>query len=138
MNLTTAHIIATLAHYGQVDKAGLPYIGHPERVSASVPEPYKVVAMLHDVVEDTHVTLDELRDWGLSPVDAKALALLTHDPAIPYMDYIRGVKSNEIARTVKLADIADNMRPGPPSEAREAKYREALAILSASPYTAHL
>ena len=67
-----------------------------------------IVALLHDVVEDTDYTLDELREMGFGDPVMEALALMTHDSAVPYMDYVVMLKCNPIARTVKLADLRHN------------------------------
>jgi (p)ppGpp synthase/HD superfamily hydrolase len=103
--------IAAQAHEGQKDKEGLPYILHPLRVLSSVEgEEAQVVAVLHDVVEDTSVTLDDLRRAGFSAVVLAAVQCVTHGKDEPYAEYVVRCKANEIARRVKLADLADNWR----------------------------
>ena len=100
---------AAKKHYGQVDKAGAPYIEHPRAVALKLDgELEKVVALLHDTVEDTDATIEEIRDLFGNEV-ADAVALLTHDKSVPYMDYIESVKSNDVARKVKMADLSHNM-----------------------------
>ncbi len=102
--------ISVEAHSNQMRKNGDPYILHPLRVMfrQSTPETM-IVAVLHDVVEDTSVNLDDLRDAGFSPVILDAVALLTHGENDPYEIYIDRIASNPLARSVKLADLEDNM-----------------------------
>lgn len=132
-----ARAIAEKAHAGQVDKAGKPYINHPAHVAASVEgDKAKAVAWLHDVVEDTDTTFEDLSASGIDDDVIEALRLLTHDKSVPYMDYVAGVKSNDLARTVKLADLAHNSDLSRLSEVTDAdlerveKYRNAIALLS--------
>jgi HD domain-containing protein len=103
--------IAAQAHEGQKDKEGLPYILHPLRVMSRVEgEEAQIVAILHDVVEDTKVTLDDLRRAGFSEAILAAVQCVTHLKDVPYADYVVGCKQNPIARQVKLGDLADNCR----------------------------
>lgn len=132
-----ARAIAEKAHAGQTDKAGRPYIGHPAHVAASVRgSKAKAVAWLHDVVEDTDTTFEDLAAAGIDEEVIAALRLLTHDAAVPYLDYVAKLKGNELARTVKLADLAHNSDLSRLSEVTDAdrerleKYRKAIAILS--------
>lgn len=107
-NLIKAFIVAIKAHQGQKDKGGKPYILHPIRVSLNVKgKDEKIVALLHDVIEDTSYTIDDLK--FLSKEQKEALLLLTHDDNTPYMEYIEEVKKNKIASKVKLADLEQNM-----------------------------
>lgn len=109
-DIEKAIVIAVQAHQGQKDKAGQPYILHPLRVMLSQKEPEAMIAaVLHDVVEDTDVTLDQLAEAGFSKDILDDVRLLTHDQCIPYMDYIKSIAANHIARQVKLADLIDNM-----------------------------
>ncbi len=109
--LETAIRIAVAAHAGQTDKGGAPYITHPLRLMAAVDEEEaKIVALLHDVVEDTAVGLDDLSREGFSEDILNAVDILTHRRNEPYADYVVGCKSNPLARQVKLADLADNSR----------------------------
>lgn len=111
MNLQRAIEIAVVAHAKQVDKQGQPYITHPLRLMNSVEtDAAKIVAVLHDVVEDTDVTYDSLRAAGFDDVALGALKLLTHDKSVPYADYVIAIKPNATARAVKLADLRDNTR----------------------------
>lgn len=106
-----AQEIATKAHMGQVDKAGKDYINHPKRVAERLlneSENVQVVAWLHDVVEDTSVTLKDLEQIFNKDV-ISALTLLTHDKSVPYMEYVEKISHNEIARKVKMSDLIDNM-----------------------------
>ena len=97
------------AHKDQKDKSGLPYVHHPFHVAELMPdEKTTVVALLHDVIEDTSYTLQDLREMGFDQDVLDALALMTHDKSVPYMDYIARIKGNPIARTVKLADLRHN------------------------------
>ena len=101
--------ISFLAHKDQVDKSGMPYVYHPFHVAEQMDDEYSTcVALLHDVVEDSDITLDDLKAEGFPPEVIDALALLTHDDSIPYMDYIRKVKTNPIAKKVKLSDLEHN------------------------------
>ncbi|MCB1225873.1 MAG: hypothetical protein KDK99_08705 [Verrucomicrobiales bacterium] len=102
--------IAVQAHAGQKDKSGAPYIFHPIRVMSQCSSPAaKIVGLLHDVVEDTSVTFEDLEKEGFDPGVLAALRLLTHDDAVPYEDYIQRVKTDPIATEAKLADLQDNM-----------------------------
>lgn len=110
---STAERIATTAHAGQTDKAGVAYIHHPRAVaalaaSAGADPEVVAVAWLHDVVEDTAVTVDELRTAGLSDRQAAALDALTHRPDEPRADYIARIAANADAAAVKRADIGHN------------------------------
>jgi (p)ppGpp synthase/HD superfamily hydrolase len=102
--------IAVQAHAGQADKSGAAYIFHPIRVMTRCTSPEaQIVGLLHDVVEDTPVTFEELEGEGFSKTVMEALRLLTHDSQVPYEDYIREIKSNAIATEAKLGDLQDNM-----------------------------
>ncbi|MGE3806929.1 MAG: HD domain-containing protein [Gemmataceae bacterium] len=103
--------IAAAAHAGQKDKQGKPYLTHPLSVMGRVDdEQAQIVAVLHDVVEDTDVTADDIRRAGFSAAILDALALVTHDKQQPYADYVVACKGNPTARQVKLADLAENHR----------------------------
>lgn len=102
--------IAVQAHAGQKDKSGAAYIFHPIRVMMRCTSPEaKIVGLLHDVVEDTSVTFEELEAEGFSVDVLAALRLLTHASEVPYEDYIQQVKTHPIASEAKLADLEDNM-----------------------------
>jgi len=103
--------IAAQAHEGQKDKEGMQYILHPLRVMNQVEgEEAQIVAVLHDVVEDTKVTLDDLRHAGFSEAVLAAVQCVTHRKDEPYADYVVGCKKNPIAKQVKLGDLFDNCR----------------------------
>lgn len=104
--------IATKAHKGQIDKAGVPYIEHPKKVASFVHTPIeKVVALLHDVVEDTDYTFKDLQNEGVPAEAIEALRLLTHNENTDYIDYIDSIikSENKLAITVKMADLKHNM-----------------------------
>lgn len=96
------------AHEGQLDYNGVPYIFHPIHLAEQMDDEIScTVALLHDVVEDTEVTLEDLkREFPKDVTDA--VALLTHDISTDYFDYVRAIRTNPIARKVKLADLAHN------------------------------
>lgn len=109
--LEVALRIAADAHAGQTDKEGLPYILHPLRVMHLVTAPAaRIVAVLHDVVEDTPVTLDDLRAAGFADEIVEAVRLVTRFPGQSYTDYVVAAKANPVAVAVKLADLTDNSR----------------------------
>ena len=132
-----AYKIAVEAHKGQTDKAGADYILHPVTVASNVgaDESAMIVALLHDVVEDTNVTLEDLQDL-LTPEEISALKLLTHNDEAPYLDYVRLIGTNSLATKVKMADLQNNMdlsRLPTVTEKdlkRVEKYKMAFAILS--------
>lgn len=109
--LEKAILLAKEAHKGQKDKGGAPYIEHPMRVMAAVrTTDEKIIAVLHDVMEDTSLTVCDLKSrLGLSDDLLYALQLLTRDPYQNYMDYIRRLAQNPLAAAVKAADLEDNM-----------------------------
>lgn len=96
------------AHHGQLDYNGIPYIFHPLHLAEAMDDEISCcAALLHDVVEDTPVTLEELaREFPAEVVEV--VALLTHHAGVPYFDYVREIKTNPVAVKVKLADIAHN------------------------------
>ena len=97
------------AHVNQVDKTGLPYVFHPFHLAEQMNDEYStIVALLHDVVEDTEISFEDLeKEYPIEVIEA--LKLLTHDPKIDYMDYVKSITKNEIARKVKLADLTHNL-----------------------------
>lgn len=127
--------IAYDAHNGQLDKSGVPYIFHPIHLAEQMQnEDECIVAILHDVVEDTNITFDELEKEFSSTV-IEALKLLTHEASVNYMDYIRNIKDNPIAKVVKLADLHHNsdvtrlQKRTEKDIKRNQKYAEAIRIL---------
>lgn len=101
--------IAYYAHHGQFDCNGMPYVFHPIHLAEQMDDEYSCcVALLHDVAEDTSVTLEELsKDFPLMVIEA--LKLLTHEKGTDYFDYVRRIKDNPLAKKVKLADLEHNM-----------------------------
>ena len=97
------------AHKEQKDKSGMPYVFHPFHLAEQMTdEATTVVALLHDVVEDTNTTFEDLEKQGFDEEIISALRLLTHNDDTPYMDYVAEIKSNKIAIAVKLADLRHN------------------------------
>lgn len=96
------------AHHGQFDKSGIPYILHPVHLAEQMDDEISCcVALLHDTVEDTHMTLEDLvKEFPREVVDA--VALMTHAQGVDYFDYVRAIKTNAVATKVKLADLAHN------------------------------
>ena len=124
------------AHKDQVDKTGVPYVFHPFHVAEQMTsEASTIVALLHDVVEDTDYTLDDIVAAGFGKEIVEAVALMTHEDDVPYLDYVAKLKDNPIAREVKLADLAHNSdlsRLGEiddETKQRLEKYEKAKAIL---------
>lgn len=104
--------IARTAHKGQRDKAGQPYINHPCRVSQSRwcnETEEQVVALLHDVLEDSEITAEELIDNGIPERLVESVQCLTRQPNERYADFIERCCSDPIAARVKLADLEDNL-----------------------------
>ena len=107
--LELALSIATKAHRGQFDKAGIDYIEHPIFVASQVDsEEEKAVALLHDVIEDSSVTAEELLNAGLPETVVTAVQILSKKKGQDYQTYLKTVKSNPLARAVKLADLKHN------------------------------
>ena len=101
--------IAYDAHHGQLDCNGVPYIFHPYHLAEQMTEEEAVcVALLHDVVEDSSYTLADLEAMGFPKTVVEGIALMTHDPAVPYMEYVTALGRHPVARAVKLADLAHN------------------------------
>ena len=132
--------LAYSAHHGQTDKNGMPYIFHPFHLAEQMNSEYAVcAALLHDVAEDTDITLAELSYIFPSEV-MKAIRLLTHDKSTDYFTYIKEIKTDPIAQEVKLADLYHNMDTSrytdekllndPKVKKRLEKYSAALKILT--------
>lgn len=124
------------AHHGQMDKSGIPYVFHPVHLAEQMDEELQTVAaLLHDVVEDTAYTLSDLEVMGYPQAVLDALKLLTHEEGVPYMEYVAAIKSNPIARAVKLADLRHNSdltrldHADDSALKRVQKYRDAIALL---------
>ncbi len=108
--LEEAILIAVQGHQGQIDKAGKPYILHPLRMMLKMrTEAAMMAAVLHDVVEDTRWTLDQLRNKSFPDEVLVAVECLTKREGEDYMAFVERAKANPIARQVKIADIEDNM-----------------------------
>ncbi|MDR0886449.1 MAG: HD domain-containing protein [Clostridiales Family XIII bacterium] len=104
-----AMILAYHAHHTQVDKDGVPYIYHPIHLAEQMTTEYETIAaLLHDVVEDTDVSIDDLIIAGFPDEVIEAVHLLTHEDDVDYFDYLKGIRANAIATSVKLADLAHN------------------------------
>ena len=125
------------AHKDVIDKSGIPYIFHPYHLAEQMQtEDTVIAALLHDVMEDTDFTEDDLRARGITENVIDALRLLNHDDSTPYMDYVRALRSNEIARAVKIADITHNLDKSRMPKGltenlmkKRSTYKEALAYL---------
>lgn len=128
---------AVKAHEGQTDRCGLPYIFHPYHVAEQMnDEASTAAALLHDVIEDTDMTADDLRSLGFSEEIVRAVVLLTHEDGTDYFDYVRRLKSDPVAKAVKLADLAHNSDMTrldivtEKDRERQKKYRKAVEILT--------
>lgn len=125
------------AHKEQTDKSGMPYVFHPFHLAEQMEDEVTVtVALLHDVVEDTEYTLSDLKEMGFPDAVLTPLAKLTHDDSVPYLDYVKGLRDDPVARAVKLADLRHNSDLTRLDEVEEKaleraeKYRQAIAILT--------
>ena len=132
--------IAAAAHAGQIDKAGQPYILHPIRVMLSVKkEAERIAAVLHDTVEDTPVTFDDLAEAGFSIAIIDAVRAVTKTDGESRLEAALRAVQDPIARQVKLADVSDNMdlsRISDPTEkdySRLEEYKQVREILLAGP-----
>jgi (p)ppGpp synthase/HD superfamily hydrolase len=135
--LENAILLAAQSHLGQQDKAGAPYILHPLRVMMRCRTPEAMIAaVLHDVVEDTPVTLAQLREQGYPEAVVAAVACLTKAEGEDYDTFVARVKADPIATEVKIADIEDNMDirrltvVGAKEAARLERYRRAYKELT--------
>lgn len=124
------------AHKDQLDKSGIPYVYHPFHLAEQMnTEETVVVALLHDVVEDTEYTIQDMIEMGFPQSVTDALTLMTHSKNVPYLEYVVKLKENPIAREVKIADLRHNSdvsRLDTVDEkaiARIEKYKMAIAIL---------
>lgn len=100
--------VAYEAHHGQKDKSGQPYIFHPMHLAEQMNDEISVcVALLHDVAEDTAVTIEDMEKLFPKEV-TDPLRLLTHEDGTDYFEYVRRLKSNPVAKAVKLADLEHN------------------------------
>lgn len=128
------------SHKGQYDKAGQPYILHPLRLMLAEDDiKLKIIALLHDTLEDTAITIDELQTQGFTGEIIEAIITLTKQPHENYSDYIKRVSLNPLARQIKIADLKDNMdltrlkEITPKDIERLQKYHQSLAFLENLP-----
>lgn len=129
--VSVAENIATKAHEGQFRKGGeIPYITHPQRVAKRVEGDLEAqaVAWLHDVLEDTDVTEEELRASGIPENVIEAVKALTKSKEIPYPEYLEKVRANELAKKVKIQDMLDNLSDKP-SKKQIIKYSKGFLVL---------
>ncbi len=131
-----AMCVAYEAHHGKRDRSDVPYVFHPYHLAEQMDTEYEVlVALLHDVVEDSELTLEDLRQDGFPEEVVEAVRLLTHEEGVPYLDYVAALKDNPLAKKVKIADLRHNSdvtRLGKISEKtakRVKKYAAALHML---------
>ena len=107
-------------HRDQMDRSGLPYILHPFHVAERMDdEESTIVALLHDIVEDTDTTFEDLEGCGFSEKVIAALRLMTHEEGVDYYDYVKMIGTNPLARKVKIADLEHNMQLGRLDKVRE-------------------
>lgn len=125
------------AHKNQLDKSGLPYVFHPFHLAEQMEtEETTIVALLHDVVEDTDYTIEDLIKAGFNKSITDAITLMTHADDVDYMEYVRGIKENPIAKAVKLADLTHNSDLtrldiiDEKALRRVEKYKQAIALLT--------
>ena len=125
------------AHEGQVDKSGLPYVHHPLHLAEQMDdEEGTIVALLHDIVEDTDYSIKDLKGMGFGDAVVEAIDIMTHRSEVPYMDYVKEIAKNSIARKVKLADLNHNCdltrlnhEPTSKDLERVEKYKKAKELL---------
>ncbi len=137
--LETAIAIAKTVHQNQLDKAGKPYIGHPLRVMNQLDTlDAKIVGVLHDTIEDSDLTLTDLKDQGFPEEIITAIAAITKQPGEDYETYLKRVMANPLALRVKIADMTDNLdisrieNPTPKDWQRLEKYQAILPRLQAA------
>ncbi len=125
------------AHKEQTDKTGMPYVFHPFHLAEQMDDEISTVcALLHDVVEDTDITFDDLSAMGFPQEVTDVLKLLTHEKSVPYMEYVKKISTNPVATKVKIADLRHNGDVtrldvlDEDMKKRFEKYKQALAILT--------
>ncbi len=134
---TKAMKLAYKAHHGQFDRGGVPYVFHPFHLAEQMDTEAEIcVALLHDVVEDTDYTIEQIRAEGFPEEVCNSVRLLTHDDDTEYMDYVKKLKQDKLARKVKLADLEHNSDASRATgedpavlAGRMEKYRKAKEIL---------
>ena len=124
------------AHKDQVDKTDMPYVFHPFHLAEQMDDELSTIcALLHDVVEDTPLTLEDLSERGFPPEEIEALKLLTHDDSVPYREYVEKIAENPTAKKVKIADLRHNSDltrfdfVDEKTRERCKKYQQALVLL---------
>lgn len=124
------------AHKDQLDKSGVPYVFHPFHLAEQMKdEQTTIVALLHDVVEDSDITIEDLKEEGFDNKVLEAIILLTHGKDVKYEYYVLKIKENPIARAVKIADLKHNSDLSRMENVdqkvleRREKYLKALALL---------
>lgn len=124
------------AHKNQTDKSGLPYVFHPFHLAEQMEtEETTIIALLHDVIEDSDFTIEDLINMGFDKTVTDAIALMTHKDGVEYMDYVSAIKENPLAKTVKLADLKHNSDltrldiVDEKALMRKEKYSKAIALL---------
>ena len=127
------------AHKDQVDKTDMPYVFHPFHLAEQMTDEISTVcALLHDVIEDTDYTFNDLIGMGFPKRVIEVLSLLTHDEDVPYMDYVKGISVDPVAKQVKLADLRHNSDLSRMDSVDEyayrinEKYKAAIAFLEGS------
>ena len=125
------------AHKNQYDKSGMPYVFHPFHLAEQMTtEETTVVALLHDLVEDTHYTIADLTEMGFPKAITEAIGLMTHGEGVDYFEYVAAIKENPIAKAVKIADLTHNSDLSRLDEvtekalSRREKYQKALKMLT--------
>lgn len=133
--LETAIAISVSWHCGQRDKIGLPFVLHPLKVmSMCETQDQMIVAVLHDILEDTKISINELRDLGISESNIESIIAITRNKDEFYMEYIHRCKNNEVARYVKIKDLEHNISrlhqlSNEEQISLEIRYRMALSTL---------
>ena len=125
------------AHKNQYDKSGMPYVFHPFHLAEQMTtEETTVVALLHDLVEDTDYTIADLTEMGFPKAITEAIGLMTHEKGVDYFEYVAAIKENPIAKAVKIADLTHNSDLSRLDEvtekalSRREKYQKALKMLT--------
>ena len=125
------------AHKSQLDKSGIPYVYHPFHLAEQMDDEYSTcVALLHDVVEDTNITIADLKSEFFPSEVINAIELMTNNDSVSYLEYVKTIKTNPIARKVKLADLKHNSDLSRldvidnKALERVEKYKKAISILT--------
>jgi len=136
-NINKALNLMYEAHKGQKDKGNIPYVFHPYHIAEQMnTEDEIIVALLHDVIEDTNITLEDIKSYGFNNNILEALKVITHDKNINYIDYINKISKNKLATKIKIRDLKHNIDisriPNPTEEDynRVNQYKKALEILN--------